>query len=309
MKPRNDRALALSAFCLEIETHRRTPEGRVRNAEGFLHFYFPRQGDGKPVTDRLFVHLPQEVRGPILAGWRIRGLKAALRDDDERVREVVLDALEAGDLDSAMFEEGVTPDKLVDFVPLDEWWSFWRGTALPNAAVQKALATARAMHLVDDAWFLENVQGRGGKLKGTDAVCDTLSKDEITGWIRGVHASGDASPAGLVAARGWDAVLAKTAPDALLAALDAFARKVHLVAVTAPPKPLSRPPLEGFGAMAPLDLSAVDTDAAPNGGWPDEEPIPMSFQGDPVDESEIETVDATPNGNLATATRPPPLPK
>ena len=42
MKPRNDRALALSAFCLEIEKYRRTPEGRVRNAEGFLHFYFLR---------------------------------------------------------------------------------------------------------------------------------------------------------------------------------------------------------------------------------------------------------------------------
>jgi hypothetical protein len=298
MKPRNDRALALSAFCLEIEKHRRTPEGRVRNAESFLQFYFPR--NGSEATDRLFMHLPQEVRGPVLAGWRIRGLKAALRDDDERVKAVVLDALEAGDLDSAMFEEGVTADKLVDFAPLDEWWSFWRGSALPNAAVQKALATARAMHLVDDKWFLENVEGRGGKLKGTDAVCDTLTKDEISGWIRGVHASGDASPAGLVAARGWDSVLAKTAPDALLAALDAFAKKVHLVAVSAAPKPLSRPPLDGFEGMPPLDLSAVDPDAAPNGGWPDEEPIPMSMPGEPVDDNEIETVD--------TPHRPPPLP-
>jgi hypothetical protein len=302
MKPRNDRALALSAFCLEIEKHRRTPEGRVRNAEHFLQFYFPRQGNGAGATDRLFVHLPQEVRGPILADWRIRGLKAALRDDDERVKAVVLDALEAGDLDSTMFEEGVSPDKLVDFVPLDEWWSFWRGSALPNAAVQKALATARAMHLVDDKWFLDNVEGRGGKLKGTDAVCDTLTKDEITGWLRGVHASGDATPAGLVAARGWEAVLAKTAPDALLAALDAFASKVHLVAAkSTPPKPLSRPPLDGFGEMPPLDLSAVDTDAAPNGGWPDEEAIPMSMPGEPVGDDEIETID--------TPHRPPPLPK
>src|SRR6185369_11958399 len=104
-----------------------------------------------------------------------------------------------GDLDSAMFEQGVTPDKVIDFVPLDEWWSFWRGKALPNAAVQKALATARAMHLIDDKWFLENLAVRGGKLKNTDAICDTLTKDEITSWIRGVHASGDASPGGLVA--------------------------------------------------------------------------------------------------------------
>jgi len=302
MKPRNDRALALSAFCLEIEKHRRTPEGRVRNADAFLQFYFPRQQGGADATDRVFAHLPRDVRGPVLAGWSIRGLKAALRDDDERVKAVVLDALEAGDLDATMFEEGVTADKLVDFVPLDEWWSFWRGKALPNAAVQKALATARAMHLVDDQWFLENVQGRGGKLKGTDAVCDTLSKDEISGWLRGVHASGDASPAGLVAARGWDNVLAKTAPDALLAALDAFATKVHLVpSASTPPRPLSRPPLDGFEAMPPLDLSAIDPDAAPNGGWPDEEALPQSLPGEPVDDEEIESID--------TPHRPPPLPK
>ena len=289
MKPRNDRALALSAFCLEIEKHRRTPEGRVRNADGFLQFYFPRSGDGAGGTDRLFMHLPQEVRGPILAGWRIRGLKAALRDDDAGVKAVVLDALEAGDLDATMFEEGVTPDRLVDYTPLDEWWSFWRSEELPNAAVQKALATARAMHLVDDSWFLAHVEGRGGRVKGTDAVCDPLTKDEICRWIRGIHASGDASPAGLVAARGWDNVLAKTAPDALLAALDAFARKVHLVPEAAPPRPLSRPPLEGFEGMPPLDLSLVDTEATPNGGWPDEE-IPMSLPGEPVDDAAIETV-------------------
>src|SRR4051794_24048595 len=182
MKPRNDRALALSAFCLEIEKHRRTPEGRVRNAEHFLQFYFPRQpGAGATATDRLFLHLPREVRGPIIADWRVRGLKAALRDDDERVKTVVLDALEAGDLDANMFEEGVVPETLIDYVPLDEWWTFWRGTAVPNAAVQKALFTARAMHLVDDRWFLDNVSGRSGRNKGTDAVCDTLTKEDITG--------------------------------------------------------------------------------------------------------------------------------
>jgi len=254
MRPRNDRALALSAFCLEIEKYRRTPEGRVRNADAFLAFYFPRAGGSAGATDRLFVHLPRDVRGPILAGWRIRGPKAALRDDDERVKAVVLDALEAGDLDAAAFEQGIAPDVLVDWAPLDEWWQFWRARGLPNTAVQKALATARALHLVDDRWFFENVEGRGGKLRGTDAVCDTLSKDEITAWIRNLHASGDASPAGLVAARGWDNILAKTSPEALLTALDAFARKVHLApSKSSAPEPLSRPPVDGF----PVDVSAA----------------------------------------------------
>jgi len=305
MKPRNDRALALSAFCLEIEKHRRTPEGRVRNAEAFLHFYFPRQGDGSAATDRVFLHLPREVRGPVLAGWRIRGLKAALRDDDERVKTVVLDALEAGDLDSNMFEEGIAPDKLIDYAPLDEWWSFWRGTAVPNAAVQKALFTARSMHLIDDRWFLDNVAGRGGKLKGTDAVCDTLTKDDIVGWLRGIHTSADGSPAGVVAARGWDNVLAKTAPEALLAALDAFARKVHLTPSNSQiPQPLSRPPLDGFEGMPQVDLSKIDPEGGPEagGGWPDEQSQPpQSMPGEMVTDDEIESI--------TTPHRPPPLPK
>ena len=302
MKPRNDRALALSAFCLELEKHRRTPEGRVRNADAFLHFYFARQGDGAAATDRIFVHLPREVRGPILADWRIRGLKAALRDDDERVMAVVLDALEAGDLDATMFENGIVPETLIDYAPLDAWWGFWRGAALPNAAVQKALATARSMHLIDDKWFLENVEGRGGKTKGTDAVADTLTKDDVIGWIRGIHASGDASPAGVIAARGWENVLAKTSPEALLAALDAFARKVLLVTPpqSTKPKPLSSPPLDGFEGMPQVDLSAIDPDAAPLGGWGDDPP-PQSLPGELVGDAEIEAV--------TTPHLPPPLPR
>jgi hypothetical protein len=301
MKPRNDRALALSAFCLEIEKHRRTAEGRVRNAEAFLHFYFPRQGDGTAANDRIFVHLPREVRGPIIAEWRIRGLKAALRDDDERVKAVVLDGLEAGDLDATMFETGIVPETLIDYAPLDEWWGFWRGTALPHAAVQKALATARAMNLIDDKWFLENVAGRGGKTKGTDAVADTLTKDDVIAWIRGIHASGDASPAGVIAARGWENVLAKTSPEALLAALDAFARKVHLVSPpqSTKPKPISSPPLDGFEGMPQVDLSAIDPDASPLGGWGDDPP-PQSLPGELVGDDQIEPVN-TPQG-------PPPLP-
>jgi hypothetical protein len=201
-----------------------------------------------------------------------------------------------------MFETGIVPETLIDYAPLDEWWGLWRGATLPNAAVQKALATARSMHLIDDKWFLENVEGRGGKTKGTDAVADTLTKDDVIGWIRGIHASGDATPAGVIAARGWDNVLAKTSPEALLAALDAFARKVHLV--TPPqstlPKPISSPPLDGFEGMPQVDLSAIDPDASPLGGWGDDPP-PQSLPGELLADDQIEAV--------TTPHRPPPLPK
>lgn len=211
-----------------MEDHRRTEVGRVRTAREFVANFFPYDDSG--ATDKLFNLMPNDVRGPVLSGWGIRGGKAALKDDDEKVKNVVHDALVAGDIDEAIFEEGVTSQILIDWVELGDWWAFWRHGKLTGVAIQKALATARELELIDDRWFLNNVQGRGGKLKGTDVVCDTLSKDQIVAWMRKLHESGDGSPAGLVNAIGWETILAKTAQDALLFALDAFAKKAGLVA-------------------------------------------------------------------------------
>lgn len=226
-KPRNDRNQAVTKFCLAMEEHRRTEVGRVRTAREFVGNFFPHDESG--ATDKVFKTIPNEVRGPVLSNWGIRGGKAALKDDDEKVKSVVHDALVAGDIDEAIFEEGLTPQILVDWIALSDWWSFWRHGKLTGVAIQKALATARELELIDDRWFLANVQGRGGKLKGTDVICDTLSKDQIVAWVRKLHESGDGSPAGLVSALGWETILAKTAQDALLFALDAFAKKAGLV--------------------------------------------------------------------------------
>ncbi|MDB4945763.1 MAG: hypothetical protein JWP97_5297 [Labilithrix sp.] len=225
-KPRNDRNQPVTKFCLAMEEHRRTEAGRVRTAKEFVGHFFPY--DEQKAKDEVFRHMPNDVRGPVLARWGIRGAKAALKDDDDKVKLVVHDALVAGDIDEAIFEGGVEPSILVDWIVLGEWWSFWRHGRLTGVAIQKALATARQLGLIDDTWFLLNVQGRGGKLKGTDVLCDTLSKDQIVGWVRKLHESGDGSPAGIVAAIGWDTILAKTAQDALLFALDQFARKAGL---------------------------------------------------------------------------------
>jgi hypothetical protein len=225
-KPRNDRNNAVTKFCLAMEEHRRTEAGRVRNAKEFVTQFFPH--DPSSAKDLVFHHIPNEVRGPVLSAWGIRGAKAALRDDDEKVKAVVHDAFVAGDIDDAVFEDGVTAQTLVDWIPLPEWWTFWRQGKLTGVAIQKALATARELALIDDRWFLLNVQGRGGKLKGTDVLCDTLSKDQIVAWIRKIHETGDGSPPGIIAAIGWETVLAKTAQDALLYALDQFARKAAL---------------------------------------------------------------------------------
>jgi hypothetical protein len=254
--PRNERNQAVTKFCLAMEDHRRTEAGRVRTAKEFVTQFFP-YDEGK-ANDRLFLHLPNEVRGPVLAKWGIRGAKAALKDDHERVKLVVHDALIAGDIDETIFEEGVTAAILIDWVSLGEWWSFWRQGRLTGGAIQKALATARELGLIDDAWFLLNLQGRGGKLKGTDVLCDTLSKDQIVAWLRKMHETGDGSPAGVIAAIGWPTVLAKTAQDALLFALDQFARKAGLV----PAEPEVKAPAAASKAAATTTNAATTTSVA-----------------------------------------------
>jgi hypothetical protein len=227
---RNARESAVTKFCLAMEEHRRTEAGRVRTAREMVDFFFPRAGNGAVIEDRIFHHIPREIRGPIVSEWGIRGKKSAIRDDDARIRDVVQDGLAAGDIDEAMFEDGVNAQILIDWIPLGAWWTFWRTGKLTGVAIQRALATARELALFDDRWFLLNVDGRGGKLKGTDTVCDTLTKDQIVAWLRRVHESGDGSPVGLVGALGWETILSKTSQEALLFALDAFARKVGLVA-------------------------------------------------------------------------------
>jgi len=231
-QPRNDRNLGVTKFCRALEEHRRTDAGRVKTAKELVEHYF--KYDGKHADDRIFCMMPREVRGPIVSGWGIRGKRSALKDDDGRVRDVVHDALLAGDVDDAKFEEGVTAEVLIDWILLQDWWAFWRSGRITGAPVQRALALARELTLFDDAWFLDHLKGRGGRLSGTDVVCDTLPKDQIVTWIRNIHGSGDGSPAGLVGALGWEVILAKTSQEALLYALDAFAQKVGLTAPAAP---------------------------------------------------------------------------
>jgi hypothetical protein len=225
--PRNARDAGVTKFCHFLEEHRRTEDGRVKSARELLETLFPY--DDKAAEDRIFCMIPREVRGPIVSGWGIRGKKSAIMDDDDRMRAVIHDALLAGDLDEKMFELGLSADVLIDWILLPDWWAFWRSGRIAGAPVQRALAFARQLGLFDDTWFLENVRGRGGRLGGTDIICDTLPKDQVIAWLRNVHASGDGSPVGLVASLGWEVILAKTSHEALLHALDALAKKVGLV--------------------------------------------------------------------------------
>jgi hypothetical protein len=226
-KARNDLSAAVPKFCLALEEHRRTPEGRVRTSQELLASFFPH--DEKVCTDRIFKYLPQEVRGPITAAWGIRGIKAALRDSDEKVQTVVHDALVAGDLDHVAFEDGLAPETLVRWVPLGDLWSFWRGGKLTKQALHKALSTAYELYLFDARWFLDTINAKGGSIRGTDVLSDGLSKDDLTQWIRRIHETGDGTPKGIVAALGWDKIVNKTANEVLISVLDAMVTKVGLV--------------------------------------------------------------------------------
>ncbi len=233
----NDLSTPVPKFCLTLEDFRRTPDGRVRPAPEFLQHFFPHSPSS--ATDRVFKYLPNEVRGPIITAWGLRGAKSALKDTDDKVQAVVYDALLAGDIDHDGFEAALVPDTVVRWVPLNDWWGFWRAGKLSKLAIHKALESAYDLGLFDAKWFFDNIETPNGKLKGTDVVSEGLTKAELTEWVRKIHGSGDGSPKGLLAAIGWDRVVGKTPNDVLIKVIDSLASKIGLTAAMAakPPEP------------------------------------------------------------------------
>jgi hypothetical protein len=225
--PTNDLEASVTKFCLSLERDRRTPEGRSRSEREFREHFFPY--DDGIARDRILKFLPQDVRGPIIASWGIRGRKAAMRDDDNRVRAVVHDAFVAGDIDDQTFEDGLNPDIVVGWAELADWWRFWRGGKHTKYSIQRALETAYDLELLDARWFLDTLESGGGKLHGTDVLVEGMSKTELADWIKKIHESGDGSPRGLLNALGWPTLVAKTSNAVLLSAMDAFAQKNGLV--------------------------------------------------------------------------------
>jgi hypothetical protein len=252
----NDLGSAVPKFCLALEEFRRTADGRVRTSQEFMQQFFPH--DASKVTDRIFKYLPNEVRGPVLTSWGLRGAKSALKDTDEKVQSVVWDALLAGDIDHDAFESAIHSDILVKWAPLPDWWSFWRGGKLSKQAIQKALDSGYELGLFDAKWFFETIESPGGKLKGTDVVSEGLTKAELTEWVRKVHASGDGSPKGLLAALGWERVVGKTPNEVLIKVLDAVAAKVKLVEAS---KPEPRGPGEKDPSLDTPTASAKEAEA------------------------------------------------
>jgi hypothetical protein len=267
-KARNDLTAAVPKFCLALEEHRRTPDGRVRTSQDLVATFFPY--DEKGCTDRLFRYLPNDARGPVIAAWGIRGIKAALRDTDEKVQSVVHDALVAGDVDHIAFEDGLTPELLVRWVPLADLWSFWRGGKLTKQAIHKALATAYELYLFDARWFLDSLQAKGGSLRGTDVLADGLAKEDLSAWVRRIHETADGSPKGIVAALGWEKIVAKTANEVLVGVLDAMVAKVGLVLTTARDSKIPASP--GSASEKPPADEAWGSPSLP--------PVPVPTEGD-----------------------------
>jgi len=293
-KARNDLTAAVPKFCLALEEHRRTPDGRVRTSQELLSSFFTH--DEKTCTDRVFKYLPNDVRGPIIAAWGIRGIKAALRDADEKVQSVVHDALVAGDIDHTAFEDGLAPETLVRWIPLADLWAFWRGGKLSKQAIHKAISTAYELYLFDARWFLDTITARNGSIKGTDVLAEGLSKDDLTQWMRRIHETGDGTPKGIVTALGWDKIVAKTNNDVLIAVLDAMVAKVGLVVAT--PKETS--------AKSEEKSEAKSEAVAPPGGEPT---IVASIPSDRVaDDGAWSMPPAAPPPAEANAADTPPIP-
>src|SRR4051812_34492297 len=223
----NDRNAPVTRFCLLLEQDRRTPDGRVRSVTEFRRHFFPY--DTSSSNDRILKLLPREVRGPILAAWGIRGKKTAMRDDDERVANALHDAFLAGDIDDAIFEEGIGVDVLIEWGDLRDYWTFWRGGRQNTHSIERALSGAYDLGLFDARWFLDVIESTDGSRRGTDVVADGMSEADLGQWIKTIHRTGDGSPKGLLEAVGFSALAAKTPAPVLLSVIDAFAEKSGLL--------------------------------------------------------------------------------
>ena len=242
-KPRNDRNHAVTKFCLAMEEHRRTEAGRVRTAKEFVAHFFPY--DEQKANDQLFLHMPQRrprARAREVGHPRRQGGAQGRRRAGEarRPRRARRGRHRRGDLRRGRRR----PTSSSTGSPLAEWWSFWRRARSPASPIQKALATARELGLIDDQLVPRERPGPRRQAEGHRRRSATRSARIRSS--RGCASStsrGDGSPAGIVAALGWETVLAKTAQDALLFALDQFARKAGL----APERRRRREALEGAG--------------------------------------------------------------
>lgn len=227
MDARNDLTAPLTKVFVALETARRRDEpGRVAGPVDFLARFFPH--DERSAEDRLFPHLPNEVRGPILFAWGVRGKRSALRDDDAKVTTVVHDALLAGDLDAEAIERGISPETLLAWLPLADWWAFWRAGKLDKRALLMAFELAYEARLFDAPWLFGVLAS--GQATGIDVIGSVLSKEDVLRWMNAVHASGDGSPAGLLAALGWPTLVDKASTPLLVGVLDAFAARVGVLA-------------------------------------------------------------------------------
>ena len=86
--------------------------------------------------------------------------------------------------DDGVRPRGKAPQRVLALHRLDELDSVVRARVVPEVA--------RDLLLFDDRWFLLNLDGRGGKLKGTDTLCATA----VLGFtqVRGVRPRLPGSP-------------------------------------------------------------------------------------------------------------------
>jgi hypothetical protein len=247
----------VTRLCLTLDIDRRTPEGRIRSEREFREHFFPY--DASTATDRIFKLMPNEVRGPIVSSWGIRGKRTALRDDDGRVTGVVHDALLSDDIDDKIFEKGLLPEILVSWCDLRDWWAFWRRGVHTKHSIGLALRSAYDLGLFDAKWFLEVIEN--GRAKGTDVLVDGLSKAELGRWLRRVHESGDGSPKGLLAALGWTTLVDHTSDLVLLRVIDGFAQARGLVERST--ENGQGPRVSGLPSWSPEDGDPVEVVPAP----------------------------------------------
>jgi hypothetical protein len=318
-----DPASQIGQFFLNFETAWRQAGGSgTHTPKDFRQFFFP--FDRSDSTDRIFRHLTAEERADLVFGWHICGRKMAIRYSAERITEIVLEAFLEGDLDDERFAESIGPDLVLRRVPIEEWWRFFMLGKFSKPVILKFLNLADAACFIDASWFFAKVKTTvsSGRMNGLDALSAVLTKTDLADWLLKLHRimlSHAAHEQDLLAALGFETVVAKMALEDLQALVAEFGQRFGLTEAVADstPTPVPAPPPEdkeleaALGRLTLRPAADVSAPAAPAETPPERdgrESVPLlevsGGDGDVVSEDELVAVPPSEGAQTTAATDP-----
>ena len=258
---KNDPAAAVPKFCLALEEHRRTNDGRVRTSQEMLATFFTH--DDKACSDRICSSTCRRRARSDHCRVGYSGVKAALRDNDEQDPAASSSTHSSPATSITWPSRTASPPNDHSLGParrlvgiLARWQAHEASPSQGPRNRIRTLSLRRPLVPRDDQARERRAQGHRRPRRRLDE--------------RRSHAVGPKDPRdrrrlaqGPGVSLGWDKIVAKTANDVLVAVLDAMVAKVGLVARQSPTARRARLDRPKHGPSPKADAAKGESMAEP----------------------------------------------